>query len=136
LVDRELQCTEVEKFAAMYGRSEPELFVMPSSLDPRMSFSRLLRISRCRLGLTFREAHELTLRIVDVLQDRDFGIAAGLLSDYEAMNKVPRHIAKIISLCAIYGIDPRELLEAAGVHVDDSARRPISYVQASGRACA
>jgi hypothetical protein len=104
LVDRELQCTEVEKFAAMYRRSEPELFVIPSSLDPRMSFSRLLRISRCRLGLTFREAHELTLRIVDVLQDRDFGIAAGLLSDYEAMNKVPRHIAKIISLCAIYGM--------------------------------
>jgi hypothetical protein len=136
LVDRELQCTEVEKFAAMHMRSKRELFAMSSNLSPRMSFSRLLRISRRRVGLRFREAHELTLRIVEILQNRDFGIAAGLLSDYEAMNKVPRHIAKIISLCVIYGIDPSELLQAAGVHLDDSARRPISHIQESGRACA
>lgn len=136
LVDRELPCKEVEKFAAMHGRSKPDLFGMPSSLDHRMSFSRLLRISRRRVGLTFREAHELTMGIVDVLQDPNFGIAAGLLSDYEAMNKIPRHIAKIISLCAIYGIDPRELLESARLHLDDSAKRPISHLQESGRACA
>jgi len=136
LVDREFKCTEVEKFAALHAGSNRERLARPSNFRPGTSLSRLLRISRRRIGLTFREAHELTRRIVDVLHDRDFGIAAGLLSDYEAMNKVPRHIAKIISLCAIYGIDPKDLLQAAGVHLDDSARHPISHFHESGQPCA
>jgi hypothetical protein len=102
---------------------------MSSNVNCTMTFSRLLRISRCRIGLTFREANKLTLQIASILQDRNFAIAAGLLSDYEAMNRIPRHIAKVISLCAIYGIDLWDLLEVAGLHIDDSNRRPISHMQ-------
>ena len=48
-----------------------------------------------------------------------------MLSDYEAMGRLPRHIAKILSLCVVYCMDVWELMEAAGVHVDDSAKLPL-----------
>jgi hypothetical protein len=91
----------------------------------RMAFSDLLRVSRCRTGLTFRAAHRLTCAVADILGSRDYAIALGLLSDYEAMGRLPRHIAKIISLCVTYCIDIRELMEAAGVNIDDSAKMRI-----------
>ena len=62
----------------------------------------------------------MTLHIARLLHNRDFRISISLLSDYEAINKLPRHIAKIITLCVIYGIDPRELLRVAGIDVKDS----------------
>ena len=64
-----------------------------------MRFSDLLRISRGRTGLTFRAAHHLTRAIARILGNPEYGIALGMLSDYEAMGRLPRHIAKILSLC-------------------------------------
>lgn len=125
LVDRELRGTEIENIRDIHRTLDQSPFSKASSYRQDIGFSRLLRTSRLRVGLTFREAHRLTLLIAGLLENHHFGIAAGLLSDYEAMNKVPRHIAKIISLSAVYGIDPRELIASAGVQVDDSARRPI-----------
>ena len=75
----------------------------------------------------------MTLRIATVLQDRNFGISVSLLSDYEAMNKLPRHIAKIITLCAIYGINPWELIRAGGIEIRDSAKRWPSTDEGSAR---
>ena len=49
----------------------------------------------------------------------------GLLSDYEAMNKVPRHVAKIMTLCIIYGLHFCELLKAGGIYIDDSDKVPL-----------
>jgi hypothetical protein len=48
-----------------------------------------------------------------------------LLSDYEAMDRLPRHIAKIISLCVTYCLDIRQLMETAGVYIDDSRKMPL-----------
>ncbi|MGH9503107.1 MAG: hypothetical protein ACRD20_09670 [Terriglobales bacterium] len=90
-----------------------------------MRFSDLLRISRARTGLTFRAAHRLTRTIAHILDDPEYTIALGLLSDYEAMGKLPRHIAKILSLCMIYCMDFRELLQVAGLQLDDSAKLPL-----------
>ncbi len=90
--------------------------------EQKMRFSDLLRISRARTGLTFRAAHDLTRAIAQILGDQEYAIALGLLSDYEAMGKLPRHIAKIFSLCIIYCMDIRHLLEAAGVSIDDSVK--------------
>jgi hypothetical protein len=85
-----------------------------------MNFSRLLRVSRARTGLTLRAAHQMTIQVAQLLRNRDYSISLGLLSDYEAMNKLPRHIAKIMSLCIIYGIDFWEMMEAGGSQIDDS----------------
>ena len=56
---------------------------------------------------------------------KNTAIALGLLSDYEAMSKLPRHIAKIMSLCIIYCMDVRDVMDAAGVGIDDSAKLPL-----------
>ncbi len=87
-----------------------------------MQFCNLLRISRIRTGLTFRAAHALTRTIAQILGNQEYVIALGLLSDYEAMGKLPRHVAKILSLCITYCMDVRQLMEAAGVSIDDSAK--------------
>jgi hypothetical protein len=104
----------------------------PMKLEPtlpcrqeRMKFSDLLRVSRCRTGLTFREAHRLTRVVATIQGNPDYSVALGLLSDYEAMGRLPRHIAKIISLCIAFCMDIRELLEVAGVKVDDSTKMPL-----------
>lgn len=85
-----------------------------------VNLSGLLRRSRARSGLTLRAVHEMTVQIARLLGDQEYGIALGLLSDYEAMNKVPRHVAKIMTLCIIYGLHFCELLKAGGIHIDDS----------------
>jgi hypothetical protein len=90
--------------------------------EERMGFPDLLRISRSRSGLTFRAAHRLTRVVAQILGNREYAIALGMLSDYEAMGQLPRHIAKILSLCVVYCMDVRELMAAAGVRIDDSAK--------------
>ena len=49
-------------------------------------------------GLTFRAAHRLTRAVAQNLGNREYTIALGTLSDYEAMGELPRHIAKTLSL--------------------------------------
>ena len=97
----------------------------PRCQQERMRFSGLLRISRGRAGLTFRAAHRLTRAVAQNLGNREYTIALGTLSDYEAMGELPRHIAKTLSLCAVYCMDFRELMAAAGVDIDDSAKLPL-----------
>lgn len=87
-----------------------------------MNLSTLVRASRSLAGLTLRAAHDMTMAIARLLGNRDYGIALGQLSDYEATNKLPRHVAKVMSLCIIYSIDPLDLMAAAGVWVDDSGK--------------
>jgi hypothetical protein len=94
----------------------------PMDRPEALKLSDLLQISRCRTGLTFREAQRLTRAIAEATGDRNYAIALGLLSDYEAMGRLPRHIAKIISLCVAYCMDVRQFLAAAGVHIDDSEK--------------
>jgi hypothetical protein len=102
------------------ARLEP--FSLPQPTEEPTKFSDLLRTSRGRAGLTFRAAHHLTHAIARILGDREYGIALGMLSDYEAMGRLPRQIAKILSLCIIYCMDVREVMESAGVPIDDSAK--------------
>lgn len=91
----------------------------------KIQFSDLLRTSRGRTGLTFRAAHQITCAIAQIMGNRGYAVGLGLLSDYEATTRLPRHIAKLISLCITYCIDVRELMEAAGVYIDDAAKIPL-----------
>jgi hypothetical protein len=116
---------ETSQFGAGPMKSE---YPFSSPCLAEMSFSDLLRTSRCRTGLTFRAARQLTGAIARILANPDYAIGLGLLSDYEAMDKLPRHIAKIISLCITYCLDIRHLMKAAGVYVDDSSKMPLPVV--------
>ena len=93
-----------------------------------VSFSSLLRSGRRRTGLTFRAAHQLTCTIADTLADRDYAIGLGLLSDYEAIGRLPRHIAKLISLCITYSLDIGQLLESVGLHINDSNKLSLPVI--------
>ena len=109
-------------------RAGPGKLEQPASLSferGEMRFPDLLRAARRRTGLTFRAAHLLTGSIAQSLASRDYAISLGLLSDYEAMGRLPRHVAKIISLCVAYCLDLRQLMEAAGVYIDDSNKMPL-----------
>jgi hypothetical protein len=89
------------------------------------TLSELLRLSRRRTGLTFRAAHDLTLALAGIMGNRDYAIALGMLSDYEVMGKLPRQPAKILSLCIVFCMDFWQLMKAAGVDIDESAKLPL-----------
>jgi len=125
LVDFELRPRDAARFEPIWGPTKSALPPTARHGSGSMSFSQLLRVSRSRAGLTLRTAHEMTLRVATLLENRHYRIALGLLSDYEATDKLPRHIAKIMTLCIVYGIDPWELMEAAGLHIDDSDKAPL-----------
>jgi hypothetical protein len=122
LVDSDICPLQQVKLQPRAGPMDLEQLLPPYQREERMRFSELLRISRRRAGLTFRAAHRLSRAIAHILGNCEYGIAVGMLSDYEAMGRLPRHIAKILSLCVVYCMDVRELMEAAGVRIDDSAK--------------
>jgi hypothetical protein len=124
LVDLELCPREAAQFEPMGAPTKSDL--LPTTPHGRNTgFSKLLRVSRSRAGLTLRAAHDMTLRVAALLENQHYRIALGMLSDYEAMNKLPRHVAKIMSLCIVYGIDPWELIEAGGIDIDDSNKATL-----------
>jgi hypothetical protein len=95
--------------------------------DPRnvSRLSALLRSSRQRSRLTFRTAHEISLQIARAMKDKHYAIAVGLLSDYEAIDRPSRHMAKIMTLCILYGIDFFQYLRCAEIVYDDSPRSSL-----------
>jgi hypothetical protein len=115
-VDFELRPTAAKAPAAV-SRSmrrpwSPSPLEQPSA-DLRLD--DLLKRSRRRSGLTFREASAKSSLIARVLKNEDFFCAAGSLSDYETTAQGPRHIHKMFSLCALYSVSAWEFLRAAGV---------------------
>jgi hypothetical protein len=83
------------------------------------------RLSRERLGICFREAQAMTRALAKRFEDKHYNVALGSLSDAETQNILPRHIPKILSLCAVYGMDMWQYLRAGGVPVDDLNGAPI-----------
>jgi len=95
------------------------------ALPPVWSLSELLRNSRERIGLNFRWAHELSQQVATELNDPQYLISLGLLCDLEATNSVPRHIAKIFSLCILYCLDLWSYLRAAGIRFEEAGHEPL-----------
>jgi hypothetical protein len=93
--------------------------------EPRGDLGGLLRRSRIRVGLTFREASSLSRSIANALGDQAYFIAGGTLSDYENLSAPPRHIQKIISLCVLYCIDFWTFLRAGGLPLDALGKDPL-----------
>jgi hypothetical protein len=77
-----------------------------------------VRKARLRSGLTFREASRRTRIIARKLGDRRYYCAAASLSDYETQKLPPRHIHKLISICAVYFASVTEFLVAAGINLE------------------
>jgi hypothetical protein len=102
--------------------SKPTPAITP---DPRGGLQQLLRMSRIRVGLSFRQASVLSRSIAGTLADQMYFTAAGTLSDYEGLSSPPRHIQKIISLCILYCIDFWTFLRAGGLPLDALGNDPL-----------
>lgn len=93
--------------------------------DLHGGLQQLLRMSRIRVGLSFREASALCRSIAGTLADQMYFSSAGTLSDYESLSSPPRHIQKIISLCVLYCIDFWTFLRAGGLPLDALGNDPL-----------
>lgn len=125
LIDLEFRLRKPQQFKSEYRAVRTDTLATIPCANHAVTLSTLLRRSRARTGLTLRAAHEKTVRVAELLQNPEYRIPLGLLSDYEAIDRFPRHIAKIISLCVVYGIDFWQLLQAGGSQIDDSGKVPI-----------
>jgi hypothetical protein len=114
--------------------SAPEVLPRTSNLpralvamtpDPRVDLRQLVRISRMRVGVSFREASAVSRWIARTLTDPMYFAAAGTLSDYENVSSPLRHLQKIISLCILYCIDFWSFLRAAGIPVEFLGNDPV-----------
>lgn len=117
------------------GATEPP--VVPPSLGrfwnpaPRETGIEVLRLgewirsARARSGLSFREASERTRRISAILGRPGYACAASSLSDYETRTDPPRHIQKMISICAVYGVAVSGFLRACGLPLEKGGAFPI-----------
>ena len=89
------------------------------------SLKDLLRNSRLRAGLSFREASCMSRWIADTVSDELYFAATSTLSDYETLSIPPRHIQKIVSLCVLYCIEFDDFLRAGGLPADQGGADPI-----------
>jgi len=87
--------------------------------------STMLRRARLRTGLSFREASAMSRRIASELGDEQYFAAPGSLSDYEAIDTPPRHVHKVITLCAVYGLQFSTFLSSIGLRLEDAGQDPI-----------
>lgn len=122
---------EIRPTASDHAARQPVFFIATAAPQapraPELSgdLSGLLRGSRSRAGLSFREASAASRRIASLLADEHFFAATSTLSDYETLSAPPRHIQKAITLCALYCIDFWRFLRAAGLPLDQGGREPI-----------
>jgi len=136
---------ELQKEAAILGTADFEIRPLVSFKKPtvapslasyrppaalagslsKQNFGHLIQRARQRLGLSFREASGRTRLIAQELGDSRYFCASSALSDYEAQDSPPRHIHKLISICAVYFTSPEQILQAAGISAGSLGQLPI-----------
>ena len=87
--------------------------------------SHLFRAARSRMGLSFRDASAMSRRIASELGDEQYFAASGSLSDYEALDRPPRHIHKAITLCAVYGLQFSTFLKSVDLDLEEAGKDPM-----------
>jgi hypothetical protein len=124
VVDAELRPVSVAQLAPTISPRITPRHHLPTS-EPQINLKEMIRRSRIRAGLSFREASKITQWIGQKLADERYFTAASTLSDYETLIAPPRHIQKIITLCILYSIDLWAFLRAGGLSVDHANGEPI-----------
>ena len=114
----ELEQPDVPKELAEHWR--------PLRLAPeKAKLSHLLRSTRLRMGLSFRDVSAMSRHIAAELGDEQYFAAPGSLSDYEALDAPPRHIHKAITLCVVYGLHFSTFLKSIGLRSEEAGKEPI-----------
>jgi len=129
LIDREIRILGVVDFAFHFrpaGRKGPKPVHAAQFREPPQSLSvrtnagqrKFLRHARQRAGLSFRVASELSQEIANSLGDSRYFASPGTLSDYEASDKLPRHIHKLFTVAILYAVRVTDLLRSYGVGIE------------------
>lgn len=92
---------------------------------PRHNVGEFIRRARERSGLSFRETSKRTRHIANALRDSRYFCSAGSLSDFETRKSPPRHVQKLISICAANFASAADFLEAADVQLNGPPQLPI-----------
>lgn len=89
---------------------------------------RLLRKTRERLRLKYRDVEEASQEIARARNNMEFSVGLSRLADIENRGTVPS-LFRLYSLCAIYGLDYHEVVGWYGIRLDeliaDSAKLKI-----------
>jgi len=86
-----------------------------------------LKRARERLGLRYRDVEDASIRIAERKRNDEFIIALSRLSDIENKGTVPS-LYRLYSLCAIYRLDPAEVMEWYGVDLTNLPSDAASLV--------
>jgi transcriptional regulator with XRE-family HTH domain len=78
-----------------------------------------LETARRLAGLSFRCASKLSRVVAKTLGDDRYFASSGTLSDYEAGDRMPRHIHKLFTLAIVYSLAFRDLLRSFGIALHD-----------------
>jgi hypothetical protein len=97
----------------------------PKALIQEPRLGHLLRGARTKMNLSLRDASLMSQRIAELLGDERYFVSASSLSDYEVLDTPPRHFHKVITLCAIYGLQLQSLLDAIGIAAHEMGKEPM-----------
>ena len=97
----------------------------PRPLSGAFMVGALLRNARVTMRISLREASEMSRRIADILKDERYYISPSSLCDYELRNTTPHRTQTAITLCSLYGLPLKTLLEALRIDVEDIATEPM-----------
>ena len=115
----DMEFRRTAKFESAIVPNRPKSFrKAPAFSNPPRNLGDFLRQGRRRAGLSFREASARTRVIARSLGDPRYFCAPGSLSDYETRSRAPRHIHKIISICASYFVNVQAFLKESGIDLD------------------
>jgi transcriptional regulator with XRE-family HTH domain len=86
----------------------------------------LLETARLRAGLSLRSASKLSRVVARILGDHRYFASSGTLSDYEAGDKMPRHIHKLFTLAIVYSVPLRDLLGFFEIALDHLGKTTVT----------
>ena len=93
-----------------------------TALSETPSLTDYLHRARLRSGLTFRDAAAKSAGVARLLNDENFRLSAGSLSEYESKAELPRPAHKWFSLCIVYGVDAWQSLRAARLPLPEGGK--------------
>jgi len=93
--------------------------------ETHVTVAQMVRAGRRNMNLSLTAASRLSHEIARYLGDRRYSMSISSLSDYEVARDAPRHLHKVISLCAIYGLQFAQLLKALGIALETCGQDPM-----------
>ena len=118
----------IERFEKPVVSARLERYRQPGSprqSPPPQNVGTYLQRARRKCGISFREAAARTRIIARALGDSRYYCSPAALSDYETRKSAPRHIHKLISLCAVYVVRVSELFDICGAPLRARDNRPM-----------